>query len=107
MTGSTARRDNGPETGEGRGPARVRRGAREGGVAEPGALGVMPPETASSPSRGDWAADCFRLGVREGEQLCAPVDAKLLVDVPQVGFHRVDGQVQLRGNLPVGLPGPG
>src|SRR6266536_5849801 len=87
--------------------ARESAGAREGGIAGPGVLEVMPPETAASPSRWRWAADCLRLGVREGEQLYAPVDAKLLVDVPQVGFHRIDGQVQLPGDLPVGLPGPG
>src|SRR5579863_508484 len=47
------------------------------------------------------------LSVQAGGQLDPAVNAELDVDVPQVGFHRVDRQEQLRGDLPVGLPGPG
>src|SRR6516164_10404516 len=51
--------------------------------------------------------EIWKLRVREGRQLDAAVNAELGIDVPQVGFHRVDGQVQLLGDLPVRLPGPG
>jgi hypothetical protein len=60
-----------------------------------------PPQTANNCASIANLMLFFTVRYRAFGQLPATTDAELLIDVAKVGFHGLDGEMELLGDLPV------